>query len=166
MKFLKLFPIFLCMILLSGCTANVAGKLDDYNEIATGTINNNFVGGTSVNLQFEKSGVTCSGLSVIMYTPWKSLLPQMFLIPKCTGQKGYVMLDCSDQTRFRTEWEVTGPFCGKYEGKGFDAYGRKFTYYINLKDNEVAKVLEKYRQDVKDKPQLPCMQKVKHTTSF
>lgn len=38
------------MILLSGCTANVAGKLDDYNEIATGSINNNFVGGTAVNI--------------------------------------------------------------------------------------------------------------------
>ena len=148
------------MIFLSGCTANVAGKLDDYNEIATGTIDNNFLGGASVNLRFEKQNISCTGLSTIFYTPLSRLVMQAFLIPACNGQKGYVMMQCSDRTQFRTEWEVTGPFCGQYEGSGFDAHGRKFTYYINLKDKEVAKILEQYRNDIKDKPEAEIVQKL------
>jgi hypothetical protein len=155
MKIFKILPLLFILILLSGCSANLVGKLDDYNEIVTGNIKTNLLSAAIVDVKFEKQGTACTGISRVYYYPVSSIVAQIFFIPRCTGQKGYVILDCSDKTSFRTQFEVTGPFCGQYEGKGFDAHGRNFTYYINLKDNKVEKILEQYRKDVENKPAVP-----------
>jgi len=151
-NFGKVLALLLVPVLLSGCTAKLVGKLDDYNEIAVGKVSMDGMGAAKVNVNFEKQGIACHGLAVHIYTPPSNVLAQTFLIPKCTGQQGYVIMECDDASTFKVSYEVIGPFCGEIAGSGFDAYNRKFSYYANLKDNRTDPVLEKYRQDVKDKP--------------
>lgn len=131
----------------AGCTANVVGKYDDYNEIFTGNIDLDMAGGGYIEVISEPSKIKCKGYGQLTYVPLSSHFTGM-----CKGQRGIAELTCSDGRNVSGEW-----VCKKFveiEGSAITDANENITFYIEKSDKKAQAKKELYIQETKDKPPL------------
>lgn len=132
---------------LSGCTAHVVGKFDDYNETFKGTIDLDMQGHGIINVKSTPSNLTCKGKGWITFVPISS-----YIFGTCKGQKGEAEIKCSDGRIINGEW--TCKSCTSIYGTGISNKNENITFYITPKTKSSMKILNNYSEDIKNKPNL------------
>lgn len=133
--------------LLSGCTAHVVGKFDDYNETFKETIDLDMQGHGIINVKSTPSNLTCKGKGWITFIPISS-----YILGTCKGQKGEAEIKCSDGRVINGEW--TCKSCTRIYGTGVSNKNENITFYITPKIKNSIKILNNYAEDIKNKPKL------------
>ena len=128
---------------LTGCTANVVGKFNDYNEIFLGTIDLDLKGHGIIQVKTEPNNISCKGNGWLTYIPHSST---------CKGQQGKAELICDDGRTFDGNWICEA--CTRINGEGKTNYNEKITFYIATNKKKIMKKEEEYRKDVAYKPSL------------
>lgn len=134
-------------IFTTGCTANLVGKFDDFNEVFQGTIDLDMQGHGIINAKTAPSNISCSGKGWIEFIPLSS-----YLLGTCKGQKGAAEIKCGDGRIINGEW--TCEACTRIYGTGITNYNEKITFYITPKKTSANKFLQKYISEIKEKPSL------------
>jgi len=144
----KIFILILFFVLITtGCTANVVGKFDDYNEIFQGTIDLDLQGHGIIKVQTTPGGITCSGTGWVTFIPLSS-----YLIGTCKGQKGLAKIECTDGRVINGEW--TCEACTRINGTAITNRNENITFFITPKKASANKTTQKYISEIKEKPSL------------
>ena len=146
--------LLLCIPILSGCTAQVAGKYNDYNETFSGTINLNMQGDGYLIVHTSPSEVKCKGKGWINYIPWYS-----YFTGVCRGQKGDAKIKCDDGRIIEGEW--TCKSCTTIYGTATTNRGEDITFYITPRKKKIEPIMQQYIKDVENKPNLRTTKKRK-----
>ena len=142
--------IFLLLIitpLVSGCTANVTGKFDDYNEVFSGTIDLDLNGHGIIKVKTSPNNITCKGKGWITFIPASS-----YFLGTCKGQRGEAELKCDDGRTVSGDWVCEA--CTRINGEGKTNYNENITFYITTSKKRLSKKVEEYKNDTKGKPNL------------
>jgi len=144
-----LFMLFIiCIIpLLTGCTANVVGKFDDYNEIFTGTIDLDMQGHGIIKVKSTPSNITCKGKGWVTFIPMSS-----YLIGTCKGQRGEAELTCDDGRKVSGDWICEA--CTRVKGEAKTNLNENVTFYITPSKKRLNKMTKEYKNDTAEKPNL------------
>ena len=133
----KIFSLFVLLILsfvVSGCTSYITAKYDDFNEVFQGyAYYDPGYGRASISLTSEENGTLCTGST-----------------PFYQGISVYNFnLICSDGRM------ITGSMNhGMYSGKAFTNRNEMLSFTITKKKDVFNDNLNKYKNNVKEKPQL------------
>ena len=146
-KYFSFFLLALLIPLLTGCTANVVGKFDNYNEVFNGTIDLDMQGHGKIKVTSYPNNMTCTGNGWITFIPATS-----YLFGTCRGQKGEAQLTCNDGRVIEGEW--TCKSCTRIFGTAMSNKNETVTFFITPKKKQASKLLEEYKQDVSTKPFL------------
>ena len=133
--------------LLTGCTANVIGKFDDYNEIFTGTIDLDLQGHGIIKVKSTPSNITCKGKGWVTFIPMSS-----YLVGTCRGQRGEAELSCDDGRTVTGDWICEA--CTRINGEGKTNLNENITFFITPSKKKLDKKTEEYRKDTAEKPNL------------
>ena len=139
--------ILLLIPLLSGCTANVVGKFDDYNEIFSGTIDLDMNGHGIIKVKSTPSDITCKGKGWVTFIPMSS-----YLLGTCKGQKGEAELTCDDGRKVSGDWTCLS--CTKINGEGKTNLNENITFYITPSKKGASKKLDEYKMDTSNNPDI------------
>ena len=133
--------------LLTGCTANVVGKFDDYNEIFTGIIDLDMQGHGIIKVKSTPSNITCKGKGWITFVPMSS-----YLIGTCKGQRGEAELTCDDGRIVSGDWICEA--CTRIKGEGKTNLNENITFFITSNNKKSDRKLQEYKTDTAEKPYL------------
>ena len=146
---MKRFLVFLMLIttIATGCTANVVGKFDDYNEVFQGTIDLDLQGHGIIKAKTIPNNITCSGTGWVTFIPLSS-----YLLGTCKGQQGLAEIKCNDGRVINGEWVCEA--CTRVKGTGVTNYNENITFYITPKKSTANKITQQYISEIKEKPSL------------
>ncbi len=134
--------------LLTGCTANVVGKFDNYDEIFTGTLDIDVMSGQGImKIKSTPNNITCKGTRWITYIPLTS-----YLLGMCKGQKGEIELSCDDGRIIKGDWVCES--CTRTSGEGKTNLNENITFYTTMSSKGQDKKLEEYRSSATKNPDL------------
>lgn len=153
-KIILILVIALIVPVLSACTAQVAGKYDDYNEMFSGTIDLDMQGNGYIEVVSEPSGIECKGKGWLTHIPASS-----FFTGRCKGQQGQAKLRCSDGRVINGEW--TCKSCTTIYGSAISSKEENVTFYITPKKKKIEKIKQQYKMDIENNPPLPPTKKRK-----
>ncbi|MBQ3642694.1 hypothetical protein II906_12335 [bacterium] len=145
----KIFALFLLLLIpvLTGCTANVVGKFDEYNEIFTGTIDLDMQGHGIIKVKSEPNNITCKGKGWITFVPISS-----YFTGRCKGQRGEAALNCDDGRTISADWVCEA--CTRIKGDGDTNLKENVSFYIVKSRKKFEKILDQYKENVKNNPNL------------
>ena len=144
---LKLLFLFMIIPLLTGCTANVVGKFNDYNETFKGTIDLDMQGHGIISVKSSPSNLTCRGKGWITFIPISS-----YFLGTCKGQKGEAKITCNDGRVIDGEW--TCKSCTRIYGTGISNKNENITFFITPKNKQSLNILNEYSKEIQNKPYL------------
>lgn len=146
-KSLLILLLLIVIPFLTGCTASVVGKFDNYNEIFNGTIDLDMQGHGKINVTSYPNNLACNGKGWITYIPATS-----YIFGTCKGQKGEAILTCDDGRVIQGEW--TCKSCTRIFGTAMSNKNEAISFFITPKKKQANELLDKYKQEVSDKPFL------------
>ena len=140
--------ILLLIPLLSGCTANIVGKFDNYNEIFSGTTDIDVMTGEgTVYVKSTPSNITCEGDRWITYIPMSS-----YLLGTCKGQKGKIELSCNDGRTIQGDFVCES--CTSVRGKGNTNLNEGITFYATMSKKKYDKKVDEYKNSMEKGPDI------------
>jgi len=71
----------------------------------------------------------------------------------CSGQRGYLVAQCTDGRTLKGEWVATS--CTTGFGEGVDSANNKFSFEFGMTDAEIGAAVAKRTESVADNPDLP-----------
>ncbi len=134
-------------LMLTGCSANVVGKFDNFNETFKGTIDLDMQGNGIIKVKSSPSGITCKGKGWITFIPISSRL-----LGTCKGQQGEAKLKCNDGRIITGEWKCQS--CTRISGTAESNKGEDITFFITPKSKKAEEMLENYKTEVSSKQGL------------
>ena len=146
-KFLIITLSIIIVPLLTGCTANVIGKFDDFNEVFSGTIDLDMNGHGIIKVKSTPNNIVCKGKGWLTFIPASS-----YWLGTCKGQRGEAQLSCDDGRTINGEWVCEA--CTRIKGEGKSNLNESVTFYITPNKKKTDKKIEEYKTDSEGKPSL------------
>lgn len=144
--------LLLLVPLLTGCSANVVGKFDNFNETFKGTIDLDMQGNGIIKVKSAPSNIICKGKGWITFIPISSRL-----LGTCKGQQGEAQLKCNDGRIITGEWKCQS--CTKISGTAESNKNESITFFITPKNKRAEEILDNYKTEISSKPGLDGKEK-------